>query len=79
VLQLEAAGGTPRRTVSIRVSHDDGYDLTAIPIAACVEQLLDGARRPGVFTQAAFVEPRAFLRRLEVLGVTVETTVSMSG
>jgi saccharopine dehydrogenase (NAD+, L-lysine-forming) len=78
VLLLEAAGGAPRREITIRVSHDDGYDLTAFPIVACVEQLLDGARRPGVFTQAAFVEPRALLRRLEVLGVTVETNVRTS-
>lgn len=79
VLQLEAAGGTPRRIVTMRVSHDDVYDLTAFPIVACVEQLLDSARRPGVYTQAAFVEPGAFMRRLEGLGVTVETTVSTSG
>jgi saccharopine dehydrogenase (NAD+, L-lysine-forming) len=75
VLQLEAAAGTPYRQVVIRVSHPDPYALTAIPVVACVEQLLDGPRRPGVWTQASFVEPALFLRRLESLGVDVRVSV----
>ena len=75
VLQLDGSGSDPRRDVRIRVSHGDGYALTAIPVAACIEQLLDGARRPGVFTQAGYVEPAAFLHRLQALGVSVQVTV----
>ncbi|MDQ8153354.1 MAG: saccharopine dehydrogenase NADP-binding domain-containing protein, partial [Gemmatimonadota bacterium] len=72
VLLLHATSDATGRTVTIRVSHDDGYALTAIPVVAAVEQLLDGARRPGVFTQAGFVEPASFLRRIEALGVRVD-------
>jgi saccharopine dehydrogenase (NAD+, L-lysine-forming) len=75
VLQLEGMGGTPRRVISVRVSHTDGYELTAMPVVACIEQLLDGPRRPGVWTQAAYVDTAAFLRRLESLGVSVQVTL----
>jgi len=71
VLLLNGIGAGGKH-VRIRVSHDNGYDLTAFPVVAGVEQLLDGPRRPGVFTQGHFVEPAAFLRRLEALGVAVE-------
>jgi saccharopine dehydrogenase (NAD+, L-lysine-forming) len=71
VLLLDGIGAAGRH-VRIRVSHDNGYDLTAFPVVAGVEQLLDGPRRPGVFTQGHFVDPAVFLRRLESLGVTVQ-------
>jgi saccharopine dehydrogenase (NAD+, L-lysine-forming) len=75
VLQLEghgrdAATGAPV-AVRVRLAHEDAYDLTAIPIAACIEQLLDGERRAGVWTQACFVEPERFLARMAELGVEV--------
>jgi saccharopine dehydrogenase (NAD+, L-lysine-forming) len=76
VLLLEGEGGTPRHRVRIRVAHRDPYDLTAAPIVACIEQLLDGSRRPGVFTQSSFVHPARFLHRLQGLGVSVQTLVS---
>lgn len=75
VLQLEAMGGDPAKRVKIRIEHRDSYDLTAMPVAACIEQWLDGPRRPGVFTQAGFVEPARLLKRLEALGVGVQITV----
>lgn len=71
VLLLNGIGASGRH-VRIRVSHGNGYDLTAFPVVAGVEQLLDGPRRPGVFTQGHFVEPTLFLRRLEALGVAVQ-------
>lgn len=75
VLQLEAMGGDPAKRVKIRVEHPNGYDLTAVPVAATVEQWLAGVRRPGVFTQAAFVSPARLLKRIEALGVQVQITV----
>jgi saccharopine dehydrogenase (NAD+, L-lysine-forming) len=75
VLQLEATASGGAR-LSIRVAHDDGYELTAMPVVAAVEQLLDGPRRPGMFTQAGFVEPALFLQRLEGLGVQVHVQVA---
>lgn len=75
VLQLEAMGGDPAKRVKIRVEHHNGYDMTALPVVAGIEQLLDSPRRPGVFTQSTFVNPSRFLRRLEALGVGVQITV----
>jgi saccharopine dehydrogenase (NAD+, L-lysine-forming) len=75
-LQLEAEGegeGGEQRRVSLRLSHADGYDFTAIPVLACLLQWLEGgARKPGLTTMANAVEPVRFLADLERLGVEVE-------
>lgn len=73
VLQLEAAGerdGAPH-TMTLRLSHDDAYALTAIPIVACVQQWLAGPRRPGLWFQAHFVEPEALLHGMARMGVQI--------
>jgi saccharopine dehydrogenase (NAD+, L-lysine-forming) len=76
LLQLEAEGegeGGEQRRVSLRLSHADGYDFTAIPVLACLLQWLEGsARKPGLTTMANAVEPVRFLADLERLGVEVE-------
>ena len=59
------------RQINLRVSHRDAYALTAIPAAATVRQLL-AAPRPGVWTQAAFVQPRPFFESMQELGVSIE-------
>jgi hypothetical protein len=71
VLQLEG-GDSDGRTVSLRLRHEDPYDMTAIPLAACVAQYADGPRRPGLWMQAGFVEPSRFLRDIALLGIQVE-------
>ncbi len=71
VLQLEGSDASGR-TVSLRMAHEDPYELTAIPVAACVAQYADGPRRPGLWTQAAYVEPARFLRDVAFMGVQVE-------
>jgi hypothetical protein len=71
VLQLEGSDSNGR-TVSLRLCHADPYELTAIPVAACIGQYADGPRRPGLWTQAGFVEPERFLQDIASLGVQVE-------
>jgi hypothetical protein len=61
-------------SIHYRVSHSDGYLLTAAPAVATLLQMRD-APRAGVWTQASFVEPGRFFADLDRLGVRVEPTV----
>jgi len=74
-LRIDAEGlASGRRTrVSAAVSHPDAYDLTAVPVAAAVLQLLDGsARRPGVWLQGLLVDPGRLLQDMARLGIELE-------
>ena len=78
VLQLAATGrrnGAPH-TLTLRLAHDDGYAMTAIPVVACVRQWLAGPRRPGLWFQGQYVEPEALLRDMARLGVIITTEES---
>lgn len=75
VLQLESRGvtnGQDRRGV-LRISHQDAYILTAIPVVATILQYLDGdlRRSGGLSYQGLVVEPKRFLKDLEILGADV--------
>lgn len=75
VLQLESRGvtnGQDRRGV-LRISHQDAYTLTAIPVVATILQYLDGdlRRSGGLSYQGLVVEPKRFLKDLEILGADV--------
>ena len=56
-LKVEATGkknGQPK-TMQVTISHPDGYLFTAIPVAACMLQYLDGSiTKPGLWLQATY-------------------------
>jgi saccharopine dehydrogenase (NAD+, L-lysine-forming) len=74
VLKLEAQGikDAQLHSLSLSLSHEDGYVLTAIPVVACLLQYLDGSLpEPGLWTQANIVDPERMLRDVGRLGVVV--------
>ncbi len=77
VLQLEgeSAADPPRRSIRLRISHKDGYVLTAVPTVACLRQYLDGTiTRPGLHLMAQAVEPARFLSDMEEMGLSISVT-----
>lgn len=74
LLYVEATGeknGSPV-IVKASISHPDGYELTAIPVVACILQYLDGsARRPGLWMMGHLVEPKRLFSDMEKMGVKV--------
>jgi saccharopine dehydrogenase (NAD+, L-lysine-forming) len=75
VWQVEAEGqtaGGPAQ-VGVRVTHHDGYWLTAATAAACLLQYLDGSlRTPGVHLQALVVDPARLLCDLRRMGAGLQ-------
>lgn len=74
VIQLQAKGIRAQQScdISIRLTHDDAYVLTAVPAVACLLQYLNGdIRKPGLWFQANLVEPIKFFDQISRLGVSV--------
>ena len=74
LLKVEATGvkdGQPKKAQLI-ISQPDGYLFTAIPVAACLLQYLDGSiNRPGLWMQALIVEPNRFMRDMQHMGINI--------
>jgi hypothetical protein len=77
-LQVQAEGvhaGQPTRFAAA-VSHPDGYELTAIPVAAALLQYLDGsARRPGLWLMGHFAEPGRLMDDMKRMGVKLNIAI----
>ena len=74
IMQLMAAGLTAGKPAEYRliISHANGYDLTAIPVAACILQLLDGtACKPGLWMMGHLVESDRLMRDMAAMGAVV--------
>lgn len=58
--------------IDLVLYHEDGYLFTAIPVAACLLQYLDGSiRRPGLWLQAQAVEPERLMADMERMGIEI--------
>lgn len=75
VLSAQVKGhrnGEPAK-VKVSIEHSDGYELTAIPVVALIQQYLDGsARKPGLWMMGHLAEPVRLMRDMKAMGVKVD-------
>jgi saccharopine dehydrogenase (NAD+, L-lysine-forming) len=76
VLKVEASGQLQGRQAHVEASieHEDGYELTAIPVVALLLQY-DRVRRPGLHMMGHLVEPNCLFSDMERLGVQVRISI----
>jgi len=71
-LKLEAESADGER-LELILSHDDMYEVTAIPVVACLLQWLDGSiKKPGVYMMGHIVEPVRLMEDMKRLGMAVD-------
>jgi saccharopine dehydrogenase (NAD+, L-lysine-forming) len=74
-LQAEGSNEGVPALLRVRLRHDDGYEMTAIAVVACLKQYLDGTiRRPGLWLMGEVVEPVQLFGDLERMGVAIEVS-----
>jgi len=76
VLKVEARGSLNGRQVRVeaRIEHEDGYELTAIPVVAFLLQY-NQIRQPGLHMMGHLAEPKLLFQDMERMGVKVTTTI----
>ena len=76
VLKVEAAGQLRGKPVQVEASieHEDGYELTAIPVVALLKQY-DRVRKPGLHMMGNLAEPERLFRDMERMGIRLETSI----
>jgi predicted dinucleotide-binding enzyme len=78
-LQVHASGQIDNQPVEVRasISHTDGYELTAIPVAAALLQYLDGsARKPGLWMMGHLAEPLRLFQDMQRMGAKTEISTT---
>jgi Saccharopine dehydrogenase NADP binding domain len=74
LLKIEAQGIYEAKTKNLQITlyHPDGYLFTAIPVAACLLQYLDGSiKKPGLWMQANLVEPTRLMQDMQRMGIEI--------
>jgi saccharopine dehydrogenase (NAD+, L-lysine-forming) len=76
VLKVEASGYRRGKQVQLEASieHEDGYELTAIPVVAVLKQY-DYIRRPGLHMMGHLADPDCLFNDMQRMGVKVRTTI----
>jgi saccharopine dehydrogenase (NAD+, L-lysine-forming) len=76
LLKVEASGekdGNAKK-MEVIISHPDGYLFTAIPVAACLLQYLDGSiGKPGLWMQAHIVDPDRLMKDMQRMDIAMQT------
>ena len=74
-LMVEAKGqlNGGHAQVHMRIEHEDGYELTAIPVVAFLMQY-DQIRQSGLHMMGHLAEPKRLFKDMEKMGVMVTTT-----
>ena len=76
VLKVEAIGQLNGRQAQVEASieHEDGYELTAIPVVALLMQY-DKVRQSGLHRMGHIAEPNCLFSDIERMGVRVRTSI----
>jgi saccharopine dehydrogenase (NAD+, L-lysine-forming) len=76
VLKMEAEGQSDgrRAQVQARIEHEDGYELTAIPVVALLKQY-EQIRKPGLHMMGHLAEPGRLFEDMPKMGVQVKTSM----
>ena len=73
-LQVNVKGETSTKDgkvvdVQVRLEHKDSYEMTVIPVVACLLQYLDGTLpKSGLHLMGQVVEPQRLMRDMERMG-----------
>lgn len=74
--EMRLRGKGKSGSIDIAISYGDPYELTALPVVACIRQYTDTPCRPGLWLQALYLDPSRFWADLEEMGVRLSITVN---
>jgi hypothetical protein len=75
-LMIEARGQKNGASFKLRIliEHEDGYELTAIPVVALLMQY-DGVRKPGLHMLGHIAEPNRLFGDMQHMGVRITNCI----